>query len=211
MGKRKMGLQALHRKLNYIMKKVILFLLLLVNASLVFGQDNCFFFKTTILKEHRFDETDDEGFYGFPFLTTLSFEGDDSLSIISKNAKNYLSCFKAYILDPVANMRSKHYAVMSMQKLDPAEYLELLEVTYKAYKNQLVHSETLKLAINQGFFWSNTVLLNVHKPKYKVFFDKILKEKCIKKSTRELIKKMIDKKGNQQFRKIYKENRIYCC
>jgi len=108
-------------------------------------------------------EIPDDEWYGLP-RHTLGLKEFKPFARIYNNPTVYAGCAREYMLDKTRNHRSKHFVVLSMEKLPFKGCLDMLELCYNLYKSGLIHEETLSEALAPGFSGSRIFVKNKDNP-----------------------------------------------
>lgn len=122
-------------------------------------------------------EPDDE-WYGLPWHT-LGVKEFKPFARIYNNPTLYAACAKEYMLDKTHSHRSKHFALLSMEKLPFAGCLEMLELCYSLYKTGLIHEETLSEALGHYFSDSRVFSKNKSNPDLVSILRKMALDKTL--------------------------------
>lgn len=172
--------------------KCILFLLIVCTIPICrenISKDCSNFYKMLNRQQIHLDpDDDDDAWYGFPFFSS-GIREDSSFSNIYYNPEFYLSCYAHILNDNELDKRYKHIALLSMQNVKTETYLEVMKLTFNAYKSKKISHYTLSTLIDQDCEWNNTVVSAVNNPKMK----SILLEIKVYGGTPEYIQKKIDR------------------
>lgn len=120
----------------------------------------------------------DEEWYGLPWHT-LGVKEFKPFARIYNHPTLYVTCAREYLLDKNRSHRSKHFVVLSMEKLPFKGCLDMLELCYSLYKSGLIHEETLSEALVPGFSDSKIFTKNKGNPALVSILKKMAADKTL--------------------------------
>ncbi|MVM36837.1 hypothetical protein GO730_02705 [Spirosoma sp. HMF3257] len=175
-----------------MLTKFLLALWLLGNSSPCTPKSNAVFMQMIDSQKGSFTTQDpDDEWYGLPWHT-LGVKEFKPFARIYNNPTLYVACAMEYMRDTTYNHRSKHFALLSMEKLPFKDCLKTLALCYRLYKSGLIHEETLSEALLLGFSESNVFDKNKGNPALVSILKKMASDKTLPTYMHKTISRMLN-------------------
>lgn len=144
----------------------------------------------SINSEGLIGNINDREWFDFPWYTS-GLQENILFSEIYQNPLKYLPCYKKLIFDKNIDGKSKHIALLSMQKLEFKNYISVISSTVDAFNSNKINSNTLLTSFTQDYEWSYEVINNISSPELKKNINSILSNQKVPKLVKNSLKKFM--------------------